>query len=135
MVFPTLGDPNGLVVEEAMAAGLPVIASDAAGDIRTRVQDDVTGYVYPAGSVGELANLMLRVGASDADRKRLSAAAYERVQTLGVDRYAEEFAAFVDGVLHLPARRGPIAASSRILGSALVTLGRFAAITPYTHEL
>ena len=33
LVFPTHGDPNGLVVEEALAAGLPVIVSDAAGDI------------------------------------------------------------------------------------------------------
>jgi len=34
LVFPTLGDPHGVVVEEAMAAGLPVICTTEAGGFR-----------------------------------------------------------------------------------------------------
>ncbi len=43
-VFPTRGDPYGLVVDEAMASGLPVIASDAAGEITSRVTPEETGF-------------------------------------------------------------------------------------------
>lgn len=53
LVFPTRGDPYGLVVDEAMAAGLPVIASTSAGEIRTRVTPEETGLLVepddPAG--------------------------------------------------------------------------------------
>jgi len=45
VVFPALSDPHGLVVEEAMAAGLPVISSKAAGDISMRLPDGEAGYL------------------------------------------------------------------------------------------
>lgn len=45
LVFPTRGDPYGLVVDEAMAAGLPVIASTSAGEIRSRVAHGATGLL------------------------------------------------------------------------------------------
>ena len=64
-VFPTLGDPNGLVVEEAMAAGLPVISTRNAGDIRHRVREGENGFVVSAFSAEELASKM-RVLAEDA---------------------------------------------------------------------
>ncbi len=39
LLFPTLGDPYGLVVDEALATGVPVISTDRAGDIRWRLGD------------------------------------------------------------------------------------------------
>ena len=61
MVFPTLGDANGLVVEEAMAAGLPVISTSAAGDIRARVPEGVAGYVVPPADPDALATRMIEL--------------------------------------------------------------------------
>jgi glycosyltransferase involved in cell wall biosynthesis len=58
LVFPTLSDPWGLVVNEAMACGLPIIASDAAGCVADLVQDGENGYVIPTGDVGKLAEAM-----------------------------------------------------------------------------
>ena len=61
--------PNGLVVEEALAAGLPVIVSDAAGDIASRVPEGVAGYVFPVGAASELRRKrMVRVARSPALR-------------------------------------------------------------------
>ena len=53
-VFPTHSDPWGLVVNEAMACGLPVICSDAAGCAADLI-DRENGRVVPAGAVLELA--------------------------------------------------------------------------------
>jgi glycosyltransferase involved in cell wall biosynthesis len=55
LVFPTLSDPWGLVVNEAMACGLAVIASDVAGCTADLVHDRENGYVIPSGNVGKLA--------------------------------------------------------------------------------
>lgn len=54
LVFPTRGDPYGLVVDEAMAAGLPVISSTSAGEIRTRVVPGETGLLVEPDDVDGL---------------------------------------------------------------------------------
>ncbi|MBG6237081.1 glycosyltransferase involved in cell wall biosynthesis [Mycetocola sp. CAN_C7] len=59
LVFPTLGDPYGLVVDEALAAGIPVISSDAAGEIGERLGTDTAhprGLIYPSGDTAALAS-------------------------------------------------------------------------------
>jgi glycosyltransferase involved in cell wall biosynthesis len=58
LVFPTLSDTWGLVVNEAMACGLPIIASDVAGCVADLVQDGENGYVIPVANVGKLAEAM-----------------------------------------------------------------------------
>jgi glycosyltransferase involved in cell wall biosynthesis len=58
LVFPTLSDTWGLVVNEAMACGLPIIATDVAGCVADLVRDDENGYVVPSANVGKLAEAM-----------------------------------------------------------------------------
>lgn len=58
LVFPTRSDPWGLVVNEAMACGLPVISSRAAGCTADLVEDQWNGCVVEAGDVGQLACAM-----------------------------------------------------------------------------
>ena len=48
LVFPTHSDPWGLVVNEAIACGLPVVATDVAGCTADLVRDGVNGYVVGA---------------------------------------------------------------------------------------
>ena len=58
LVFPTCSDPWGLVVNEAMACGLPIIATDIAGCTADLVQNGQNGYVVPAAHVDKLAEAM-----------------------------------------------------------------------------
>lgn len=58
LVLPSHFDNWGLVVNEAMAAGLPVIASDRVGCVDDLVRHGETGLVFPAQSVEELAGAM-----------------------------------------------------------------------------
>jgi glycosyltransferase involved in cell wall biosynthesis len=54
-VFPSYTDPWGLVVNEAMACGLPVISSVAPGCVPDLVESGWNGRIFPAGDVGLLA--------------------------------------------------------------------------------
>ncbi len=64
-VFPTHTDPWGLVVNEAAACGLPIIASDAAGCVPDLLEDHRNGRVIPAHDIAQLAMAMEEL-ASDA---------------------------------------------------------------------
>jgi glycosyltransferase involved in cell wall biosynthesis len=67
LVFPTLGDPYGLVVSEALAAGMGVVSSSSAGEVRDRLVDGPLGprgIVVPPANPDELCRAIARL-ASD----------------------------------------------------------------------
>ena len=68
-VLATLRDSWALVVNEAMAAGLPAIVSDGAGCIDDLLVGGETGLVYPRGSSNDLYTAMKKV-AADPDLRR-----------------------------------------------------------------
>jgi glycosyltransferase involved in cell wall biosynthesis len=122
LVFPTHGDPNGLVVEEALAAGLPVIVSDAAGDIKARVPDSV-GRVVGVGDAGALAEAMREL-ADPAVRGALAAKAPAQVAAKNDERYAADLAAFARALMESPRRRTRSRAGCAAIGRLLARLGR-----------
>ena len=124
LVFPTHGDPNGLVVEEAMAAGLPVIVSDAAGDIHQRVPNGVAGYIFPVGSAAGLCDSMTKMAVDTVSAKAMADRALELVGSKSVEGYAEDFVAFVDDVVRRPARQGLASRLSRIIGRVVLSVAR-----------
>ena len=77
--FPSHTDPWGLVVNEAMACGLPVIASDAAGCTADLVEDDWNGRVVRRGDVAQLASAMEELGRDSALRARMGNHSQERI--------------------------------------------------------
>ena len=102
LVFPTLGDRNGLVVEEAMASHLPVISSDSAGDIRCRLLEGVAGHVVPNRDAGLLADRMAALAKDPQRRARMGEAAASLVAAKSHEGYAEDFERFVERVLAMP---------------------------------
>lgn len=94
-MLPTIGmEPFGLVVVEAMAAGVPVVAA-AQGALVEIVQDQVTGLLHRPGDAVSLAQCVRQV-LSDADRNReLGAAARRCYQARFTPKMG--LAALVDG--------------------------------------
>jgi len=88
----TFREPWGLVVNEAMNRGLPVIASDAVGAAAGGlVRDHRNGLVVPAGDAVALA-AALRTLASDAPlRARMGAAGRADVDAYSHDSWARGF--------------------------------------------
>jgi glycosyltransferase involved in cell wall biosynthesis len=78
-VFPSVSDPWGLVLNEAMASGLPVIAASAAGAVDDLVIDGVNGIVVPPYDPGPLA-AAIEALAVDRDRRlEMGARSRERI--------------------------------------------------------
>jgi glycosyltransferase involved in cell wall biosynthesis len=79
LVLPSRWDGWGLVVNEAFAAGVPVIVSDKCG-AADLVRDGVNGFVFGAEKSDELADCIRRLFASDAQHLRRNArATFERL--------------------------------------------------------
>ena len=64
-VHASVREPWGLVVNEAMASGLPVLVSDRCGCARDLVADGVNGWVFPPDDFSKLTRLFERVAALD----------------------------------------------------------------------
>jgi glycosyltransferase involved in cell wall biosynthesis len=79
LIFPTHSDAWGLVVNEAMACGLPVIATDVAGCVADLVESGVNGFVVKVSDITALTqamatlseNLMLRQTMGEASTRRI----------------------------------------------------------------
>jgi len=69
-VLPSRHDGWGLVINEAIAAGMPVITTDRVGAAHDLVEHDQNGYVIPSDDPNALAQAMARFV---ADRTRVSA--------------------------------------------------------------
>lgn len=64
LLLPSESETWGLVVNEAMQFGLPVLVSDAVGCHEDLVEEGRTGFVFPRGDSEALADRMARVMAS-----------------------------------------------------------------------
>ena len=86
----TFREPWGLVVNEAMHQGTPVIASDAVGAAAGGlVRDGRNGFVTPAGDAHALAARLTALAAAPELRARLGAAAREDVASYTPAKWAE----------------------------------------------
>jgi glycosyltransferase involved in cell wall biosynthesis len=88
-VLPSIVDGLALVIPQAMACGLPVIATPNTG-AEDLVTDGVEGRIVPAAASGALREAILELYENRALRQEMATAALRRVRQLGGwDRYGE----------------------------------------------
>jgi len=104
-VFPTLYDPFGMVISEAMATGLPVVTSRAAGAAEL-VCHGVSGWLTDSPWAEDQIAAGLRALAADPDlRQQMGMAARSTIERYTWDRTAEETLAVYREVLQERANR------------------------------
>ena len=96
-VLASLLDGFGLVIAQAMACGLPVIATEATG-VRELVDDGVEGFVVPAGDSRSLAEAMTVLLDDPVRAAEMGRAGRARVESLGGwDEYGLRLLQVFDG--------------------------------------
>src|SRR5205807_667519 len=103
-VLPSESEQWGLVVNEAMAAGVPVIVSDRCGSAPELVQDGWNGFTFPVGDSKRLADLLLRV-ARQCDVPEMGRRARERIAAWSPERFAAGLSSAVAAALNHPVPR------------------------------
>jgi glycosyltransferase involved in cell wall biosynthesis len=84
-VFASVTETLGLVVLEAMASGLPVIASPAGG-VADHLRDGVNGLAYPSGDVRAMGAAMVTLATDPGLRHALARGARETAESLSWPR-------------------------------------------------
>ena len=101
-VFPTVGDPYGHVLDEAMASSLPIITTSAVGEITERVNDGVSGFIVPPADSAALADRMALLVMDESLRHMMAAEARRKIDGQTANRWAVEFEAAAERILSMP---------------------------------
>jgi glycosyltransferase involved in cell wall biosynthesis len=105
LVQPSLAEGFGMAALEAMAAGLPVVASSVGG-LPELIEDGLTGYVVPPADPATLAARLRHLVLHADLREAMGAAGRARVQEhFSPQRMAAEIAAIYDDLLGSPERQ------------------------------
>jgi glycosyltransferase involved in cell wall biosynthesis len=93
VVLPSFGEPFGMALVEAMAAGRPVVAADSGGP-REIVKPGETGLLFRTGDAASLADAILTLLDDPARARALAAAGLARAREIFQrDRYARDMEA------------------------------------------
>jgi glycosyltransferase involved in cell wall biosynthesis len=101
-ILPSEYEPFGVVVNEAMLCGTPVIVSDRVGARYDLVREGETGFVYPCGDIEALSQLLREVLPDRERLKRMGESARQRMETWSP---RENIEALVQAVEKAVARR------------------------------
>jgi glycosyltransferase involved in cell wall biosynthesis len=88
-IHPSLVEQWGLVVNEAMASGLPVLASQRCGCVPTLLREGVNGFTFDPSSIDEMADAMLRISTMpEPERLQFGRASESIVSDVGPEQFA-----------------------------------------------
>ena len=80
----------GLVINEAMACGLPVIASRQCGATHSLINDGINGFSFSPDSENDLYNKMCQYHClSETDKTRMAEASLQIIKNWGLEKFCE----------------------------------------------
>ena len=96
-VLPSLREPWGLVVNEAMASGLPVIVSSRCGCSDDLVENEANGFIIDPSNVFDLTAALERMARlSEKERAKMAKKSQTIIAGYSTERWASEVARIVN---------------------------------------
>jgi len=106
LVLPSTGEETwGLVVNEAMASGIPAIVSDQVGCAPDLIVEGETGFTYPCGDAEALADRIARMAADARLRTAMGAGAAGRIAAFSPEAAAAGVVRAVERLRSAPGHR------------------------------
>jgi glycosyltransferase involved in cell wall biosynthesis len=122
LVLPSVAEAFGLVLIEAMACGLPLIAARAHGPAAI-VADGSTGWLIPPDDEDALANALLTAATSPDERRARGRRAHTDSRRYGWTEIAPHFAALYEELLASSPRRQEPGVEERAALPAIEAVG------------
>lgn len=104
-ILPSTTEQWGLVVNEAMAAGLPVLVSSRCGCARHLVHEGKNGFTFDPRDIEGLSQLMMCVASDECDRDAMGRASREIIAPWSPETFAEGLLRAVWFAQEAPQRR------------------------------
>lgn len=98
-VLPSRYDGWGVVINEALGAGLPIIASDQAGAAHDLVRHGENGFIFPAGDIQQLAHNIRALAGSPELREEFGNASRQLASMFDVDEGVKRWKSVCEHVL------------------------------------
>jgi glycosyltransferase involved in cell wall biosynthesis len=115
-IHPSTSEQWGLVVNEAMASGLPVLVSERCGCAKDLVQNGVNGFVFDPFDI--ISRLLLEISSMDNDiRQKMGNESLRIIKEWGPERFANGLYEAVRCARQNPAHN--ISVESRLLNKVL----------------
>ena len=89
LILPSISEPWGLVINEAMASGLAVVASDRCGANPELVEHGNNGYIFDPENIEELCDYMMKFSEDPDLSKQMGARSLEIIKQFSPSAYAE----------------------------------------------
>ncbi len=99
MLLPSAHEPWGAVVNEAMAAGIPVIASDKVCSAIELITDGVHGFIHPVGDIDKITKALRSILEDEQQQLRMGHAARHQAEAHGEKFAASNLLKAVSGAL------------------------------------
>ncbi|MFN6572151.1 glycosyltransferase family 4 protein [Dendronalium sp. ChiSLP03b] len=88
-IHTSIQEQWGLVVNEAMAAGLPVLVSNRCGCFEDLVLEGINGFGFDPENYKELTQLMIKMNSDEVDLQAMSKASLEHIQKFSPNYFGQ----------------------------------------------
>lgn len=96
-ILPSRKEPWGVVVQEAAAAGMPLICSTACGAAVHMLSEGFNGFVFPPGEAEQLAQSMIRMSSlSESERLEMGESSHQLSKQFTPQGWARTLARGID---------------------------------------
>jgi 1,2-diacylglycerol 3-alpha-glucosyltransferase len=102
-ILPSISEPWGLVVNEAMASGLPVLVSNRCGCVPELVQEGINGYGFDPQNMDKLVDLMINATTNQRDLKEMGLESRKKIEMYSPEAWAKSLSECIEVTI---ARKG-----------------------------